>query len=665
MRMMLQRRFTRAVMSLMLLLTAMPVIALSAAPASAQGVSSTVILHKRECPTGYTGNNYYEDCHDSPQAGITFTLGDREATTPDSGNVTFDDLAAGTYFISENIPGEFVENNVYCSYTEDGRPLGSASYEETPGGIKLDIPADASAEITCDWYNTPFNLRGTPGEGDLGDDGDDSGGDTPGASVRIHKATCTPDVAPADLYEECHDNPLSGVTFTFAGSLTATTGSDGDALFYQLQPGNYAIREGIPGGFQEFRVFCSLGSPDQPAEFTYLTGGIRVQVPADSEVICDWYDIRESAGVPEGSPDEGIVTVHKLECPAGYEGNSFYEDCHESRFEGVDLSALGPEGYVRDATTDNEGVATFDGITVAGTVNISESVPDGIADLRIYCSNEEGNRAPFDRAETAEGPGIAVNVSPGDRILCDWYNVPAVQLGTGDSASVLIHKRLCPTGFQGTDYYGACHDNPQEGVTFTLDNLRTTTGLDGNALFFQLEGGTYTINEETLPGDFVDSRVFCSFGAGGGDELFTDVTRGIDLDVPANTRAICDWYNVPEDTRDPAGNTRFNLPIYALTCQSDPGQLSPIGLDVDGLPEGCTYAEDVNFDVLGEDGATIGECTTSSNGICTVITSVGATVTVEEETGTVPDGFAPRENPQEVGIPPNSEAAAIFVNVAA
>jgi uncharacterized protein (DUF2141 family) len=643
----------RATIGLVVLLAGVPVVMPSGFSAAAQGGNSTVIVHKRECPTGYTGNNYYEDCHDNPHSGITITLGDREATTGDDGNVTFEGLAAGTYAVSENIPGEFVESNVYCSFTEDGQPTGPASFQETQGGIELDVPADS--EISCDWYNTPFNLRGTPTDGDGDGDG------TPGASVRIHKASCPAGVEPADLYEECHDNPLSGVTFTFAGSLTATTGPDGDALFYQLRPGNYAIREGIPGSFQEFRVFCSLGSPDQPVDFTYLTDGIRVQVPADTEVICDWYDIRESADVPDGDPNEGIVTVHKLRCPAGYEGSSFYEDCHENRFEGVELTALGSEGYLREATTDAEGTVIFDDITVGGGVNISETVLEDIADLRIYCSNEEGNRAPFDRQETAAGPGIVVNVSPGDRILCDWYNIPAVQQGAG--ASVLIHKRLCPTGFQGTDFYGTCHDNPQEGVTFTLDNLRTTTGQDGNALFYQLQGGTYTVTEETLPGDFVSSRVFCSFGPGGGDELFTDVRTGIELDVPANTRVICDWYNVPDETRGADGQQQFNLPIIALTCESDPGAVTPNRLDTAGLPEGCSYAEGVGFDVVAEDGSVIGECTTDSDGRCSVATSVGTTVAVREEPETVREGYAPQDNPHEVTAAPGAGVGVIFVNL--
>ncbi|HEV2108824.1 MAG TPA: hypothetical protein VGR16_11220, partial [Thermomicrobiales bacterium] len=159
------------------------------------------------------------------------------------------------------------------------------------------------------------------------------------------------------------------------------------------------------------------------------------------------------------------------------------------------------------------------------------------------------------------------------------------------------------------------------------------------------------------------SRVFCSFGPGGDDELFTDVRTGIELDVPANTRVICDWYNIPDETRGADGQQQFNLPIVALICDSDPGVVTLNRLDTAGLPEGCSYAEGLGFDVVAEDGSVIGECTTDSDGRCSVVTSAGTTVAVREEPETVPEGYAPQDNPHEVTASPGPGVGVIFVNL--
>lgn len=273
-----------------------------AAPVMAQSGDSTVIVHKRECPTGYSGDAFYDDCHENPGADVTFTLDARSATTGANGNVVFQNVAGGRHFVSEDIPGEFVETNIYCSEDADGRD--PVSFTRVTGGIQLQVPANTS--VICDWYNVPYNLRGSPPpDGGDGQDGDS----TPSASVLIRKATCPADVAPENRYDACFGNPQRGVTFTLDG-ITTTTGADGDALFYQLQSGTYTIRESMPGGFTDFSVFCSRGGGNQQVDVTRVTNGIRLFVPQDSEIICDWYDIREPDGGQPGNPNAGTLTVH-------------------------------------------------------------------------------------------------------------------------------------------------------------------------------------------------------------------------------------------------------------------------------------------------------------------------------------------------------------------
>ncbi|MBW3633017.1 MAG: hypothetical protein KY456_08305 [Chloroflexi bacterium] len=626
----------------------------STLPAMAQDSASTVTIHKRDCPTGYAGDAYYEDCHDNPGTDITFTLDDRSATTGANGDVTFRNVSAGRHFVSENIPGEFVETNIYCSRDSDGRE--PVAFQSVTGGIELQVPANA--DVICDWYNTPYNLRGAPPPG-AGQDGDD----TPNASVLIRKASCPADVAPENRFAECFENPQRGVTFTLDG-ITTTTGADGDALFYQLQPGTYSIRETLPGGFADFAVFCTQGAGNQQVDVTRLTNGIRLFVPQDTEIICDWYNIREPQGDEPETPSEGIVTIHKLRCPAGYEGTTPYQDCHDNRFQGVTFTALGPEGYVREETTGADGVIVFDGITVAGTVNLAEELPSDIASFRVYCSNDQGNRVPSDRADTAAGPGVRLYVGLGDRIICDWYDIPAVQQGA--NASVTIHKRLCPTGYGGPDYYETCHGNPQEGIAFALDGLRTTTGENGNAVFFDLQAGMYTIVEETLPGDAVDFRTYCSVGGVTSREAeYSEVSGGIELTVPQGATITCDWYNIPADLRgEPDAGGNYELPILKLRCEQDPGQVNPLGLEIDGLPEGCAYDSGVLFTAIARNGAVSSQqCTTGDDGRCFIAVDVGATVTILEHFATGETAYFPRESTVEITIEPNTDPIALFVNL--
>jgi hypothetical protein len=374
----------------------------------AQGTGSSVEIHLRTCLTGYSGNDLYEDCHDNPTAGVSFELGGLRSTTNDAGDVAFGSLNAGTYAVTANIPGEFVETNVYCSI--DGDPSQMASYESIRGGIRLTVPENTA--IVCDWYTIPHNLQGAPG------DGDPSGG----SSILIHARACPVGYTGSNPYADCHDLPAENVTFELDG-LSTTTGTNGNALFYQLNPLTFTMRTAGEGNFSRHDVFCSLEQDiSQQVPVTAVDGGVEIDVPQNTAIICDWYIVPESGASGEG----GTVTLHKVQCPAGYEGSAYFADCHENRLEGVSFDAYGPEGYlVQDVQSGPDGTLVFDGITVGGTVTIREELPAGTAVYVVYCSDSEGARAPFDYQDTPEHDGIRLYVSPSDDLLCDWYNIPA------------------------------------------------------------------------------------------------------------------------------------------------------------------------------------------------------------------------------------------------
>jgi hypothetical protein len=128
---------------------------------SAGGIA-TITIHNRLCPTGYTGNELFADCHGNPQdSNLEFSIDGptpRSGATDDDGNVTFSTLVDGTYNISGGVPGEFATAVVWCSVDEDPDTLFEAT--ETDTGFSIDVEADT--DVICDWYNTPIDLSGGP-----------------------------------------------------------------------------------------------------------------------------------------------------------------------------------------------------------------------------------------------------------------------------------------------------------------------------------------------------------------------------------------------------------------------------------------------------------------------------------------------------------------------
>ncbi|HEV2127658.1 MAG TPA: hypothetical protein VGR22_03455 [Thermomicrobiales bacterium] len=395
-----------------------PMLMTSAATAQDAGTQSgtaSVEIHKRLCPTGYSDNNYFQDCHDTPQDGIVFELGSLRASTGADGSVSFVELLGGTYTITESIPGDAAESVVFCSYAEQLEQ--NASFTYVPGGISLDVPG--GSDIVCDWYNIPYNLRGDPGDAPDGE----------GSSITIHARLCPPGYTGNQPFEVCHDTPKTNRTFSL-GNLSATTGADGNTLFYQLNAGTYTVREAGQGEFLYYNVFCSLAEDvNQSVPVTATDNGVQIDVPAGTDIICDWYNIPESGpGDGDDGDEPGTLTIHKAVCPPGYEGQQYFQDCHDTRAEGVAFDVLGPEGLLlTDITTNAQGVLTIDNIVVGGSVDVLEQFPNDLntAVFVVYCSDDASNRVPFDYVERDDAGGIEINVFRGDDVLCDWYDIPA------------------------------------------------------------------------------------------------------------------------------------------------------------------------------------------------------------------------------------------------
>ncbi|MCC6790642.1 MAG: hypothetical protein IT336_03100 [Thermomicrobiales bacterium] len=123
----------------------------------------------------------------------------------------------------------------------------------------------------------------------------------------------------------------------------------------------------------------------------------------------------------------------------------------------------------------------------------------------------------------------------------------------GSTASIEIHNRVCPVEYDGSDLFGDCHDNPVANLEFTVDGPVTatqTTNASGNTTFTGLPGGTYEISGGA-PGDFAASYIYCSVVDDPDTVLVNKSALTVEIDLPADTAVVCDWYNIPYDL---AGN---------------------------------------------------------------------------------------------------------------
>ena len=117
----------------------------------------------------------------------------------------------------------------------------------------------------------------------------------------------------------------------------------------------------------------------------------------------------------------------------------------------------------------------------------------------------------------------------------------------------------------------------------------------------------------------------------------------VGLLVPMSVSAQGDATPTPESS-EPTG-----YPVTAYLCDSDPGNWSPYsGREIGG---GCEPAAGIRFDVTAEIDPTYSEpCTTGQDGTCYLENppydlNTPVTLTVTEDVSSLPDGYAPRQNP--------------------
>lgn len=389
-------------------------------------------------------------------------------------------------------------------------------------------------------------------------------------------------------------------------------------------------------------------------------------------------------GVPaKAQTGDSSIEVHHRVCPTDYTGEAFFQDCHDSMADpGLPFTFSSP-ALTREGTTNDNGNIGFANLP-AGTYSITGGAAGESDDYAVFCSvGTEADPSQEQLPVEYIAGGIRFELPATTNVICDWYTVPLSQEGeqpaqepqVGDS-SIEVHSRICPEGYQGSTWFEDCHGNvPDPGLPYTLADGVTHEGAtngNGNVGFADLPAGTYTITGGA-PGEFSEYAVYCAVGteaeSNQSDIPVTYVTGGVQLDLPAATSVICDWYIVPVGQAGVPTATveleEFALPILSLLCVDDPGASAVQEFVTTGtLPNGCEQYAGASVTVTMPDGIVLGSCVTEADAPCYVPTLVGSTVYGTQDMTTVPEGYVPIQGEtQEVTIDAGSEAFLVFVNV--
>ncbi len=419
--------------------------------------SVDVFITKWGCPEGFSSDDHSEllaECGDEME-GIDFTaehLASGTTATDDTGGqparAAFTPWYTGESTISEEIPAGYGDPKVYCYVADDfgdvvpGYEL--APYTATDGTIEMTIPtppADDLYTVYCDWFNVPHHEDGT---------------------VTIHKWEC-PEGTPYDedlaYYLDHCTEAMEGVDFEqgpHSGSKqTVMTDGSGAVTFPVDEGSDWSIEEIIPSGYGENPIaFCGWGGylsnefDDTVAAIDGFynlgpNGGttLRFDTYEGFGMDCNWFNFPYD--------HDSDVTIYKYTCPAGYDIHASDADPKSDCVEltnGVEFH-LDTDGGAHDETTgdDLDGGVDFSDVGY-GEMTLSETLPHGTIATWVTCQWYE-DLGPyvyegFEPYAPADGVGthIDVELSEGDDLVCQWYNVPEQ---TWDGGELTITKYWC------------------------------------------------------------------------------------------------------------------------------------------------------------------------------------------------------------------------------
>lgn len=414
-------------------------------PISQRGeeTGGSVQVNLAACPVGYTGDQFFDDCHGNGIADQQFQLtgpaGELTGTTtvaqtPGPGTVTFTALGAGDYTLRGGPPGDFGSVELACTLPPTDQPF-AVSLENGIASFSL----AENQDVLCDWYFI----------------GEDSRGEIPStppvtpeparSEILVTLYSCPPATtgsgtyggATREGYASACTETVDDVPFTLGSGgapLRASTGASGDGAvrFYELPPAEFALAPSLPADLSSAAVFCTIGEGE--AYQKALQNGATAFVAVDGErVSCDWYVVEARQTLPAGAT--GSITVREYLCTG-------------DRTAGMDWETECAPGASESSFTITPGGAStsVDGTPDARGVHVFTALADGFYELE----QNEGTwcRAVADRVDSKS----RVIVRNGENTDVVLYQCSAVArlptTGTGPGGTVTVSEQ---SGFDTTE----------------------------------------------------------------------------------------------------------------------------------------------------------------------------------------------------------------------
>jgi hypothetical protein len=461
--------------------------------------ANSITVIKWLCPEGFDRqtDDPYTECTE-PMGGITFTLGDMEATTgDDQGVAVFPNLPPGEHQLTEVMPEGIAFGWMDICTLNDDQGVITLGGDEIPS-IKLNV--DTGDHWVCHVYNVP--------------EGDEEN------SITIRKWQC-PEATPLDQSPEWYEaNCLAhhdGILFSIASDLgVAAAPTMGGAVQFDLLPaGDVGIQEQIPDGFGPPLVFCNTDGDWQ--SYPAPTGHWSHTFPDDNvsdDFVCYVFNI-------PGSPPD--LTILKWTCPEGYDLYAWGADPHADCTQATN----GVEFELRYSGNDNLEQSQVTGDVINGGVifenlqpdlyHVTEIVPTGIDSVFVLeCTGHimgQLQPTPLEIGNELDD----IDLDAGEHLVCHWFNVPEP-----DGGSLIVIKYTCATE---TFISKVECEIEEDGVTFDLLYWNPGTGqwdvIDtevtdgfGRITWLPLDAGDYSLEEQG--GDWCHLETSPVFGPGDG-----------------------------------------------------------------------------------------------------------------------------------------------------
>ena len=331
------------------------------------------------------------------------------------------------------------------------------------------------------------------------------------SSITVHNRICPVEYEGNNYFGDCHGTvPDPGLPFTFVNedtgeALNDVTNAEGNVGFANLSEGTWTITGGAPGEFAERVVYCAVGtaetSDQSPVDFQYVQGGIQFFLPADTNVICDWYEVpfnlQGETPTEAPQPEQFDLPIFALSCvdDPGSQAASDFVMMGEvpvgcERYGGASVTIATPEGSAYGSCETGASEPCFVTVPAGATVLATIDPATLPADTTVLGS------------QTQE-----IQIPPASEAWVLFIAVPAVQTPTPvPPTPTPLPPTPTPVPVEGRDvaiHEGGCDAAPGTPVVELTDLTGPEIGPDANAdvIVAETSSSTIDLSLDTLTGD--------------------------------------------------------------------------------------------------------------------------------------------------------------------